>query len=120
MAADMRLRFSRTGRERAIDIAADQPQHFRRCIRKRRAIGRNLAGKHIVDDDGRDCGRKAKRGREQRFGDARRDNRQICRVGFRDADEAVHDAPHRAEKPDEGRGRPDGGENAGAAADRDG
>ena len=34
---------------------------------------------------------------------------------FRDADEAVHDAPDRAEQADEGRGRADGGEHAGAA-----
>ena len=34
---------------------------------------------------------------------------------FRDADEAVHDAPDGAEQSDEGRGRADGGENARAA-----
>ena len=36
---------------------------------------------------------------------------------FGNADEAVHDSPHRAEQPDERRGCADGGEHAGAAAD---
>ena len=58
---------------------------------------------------------RPKRGRQQRLGDAGRHHRQIGGVRLRDADEAVHDAPHRAEQADERRGGADGGEDAGAA-----
>ena len=44
-----------------------------------------------------------------------RDDGEIGRLRFRNADEAVNDAPHRAEQADEGRGRADGGQNAHAA-----
>jgi biopolymer transport protein ExbB len=47
--------------------------------------------------------------------DARRHHREIGGMQLRDPDEAVNDAPHRAEQADEGRGRTDGGEDAGAA-----
>ena len=36
-------------------------------------------------------------------------------MGLRNADEAVHDAPNGAKQADEGRGRADRGEDAGAA-----
>ena len=71
----------------------------------------------IVDDDGRDRRDEADRGRKQRLGDAGRDDREIGGLRLRDADEAVHDAPHGAEQADEGRRRADGGEQSHAEAD---
>ena len=61
---------------------------------------------------------KPDRGRQQRLGDARRDDREIGRLRLRDADEAVHDAPDGAEQPDERRGRADGGQRRHAVAHR--
>ena len=92
-----------------------QPQHFRGRIAQQRAIAGDPARKHIVDHDGRDGRDQAERGREQRLGDAGRDDGEVRRLRFRDADEAVHDAPDGAEQADERAGRADGGENAGAA-----
>ena len=55
----------------------------------------------IVDHDGRNCSGEAACSRQQRFGDFRGDNSQVCRLGFRNPNEAVHDAPNRSEKSDE-------------------
>ena len=63
----------------------------------------------IVENDRRYGGQKTERGREQRFRDAGRDNREIGVFGDCDGLEAGHDAPHRAEQADERRGRADGG-----------
>ena len=71
----------------------------------------------IVDHDRRDRRDEAERGRQQRFGDAGRDHREIGGMRLGNADEGIHDAPHRAEQADERRGGADGGEHAGAARD---
>ena len=76
---------------------------------------RGRARQHVVDHDRGDGGDEPERGREQRLGDPRRHHGEIGGVRLGDADEAVHDAPDRAEQADEGRGRADGGEDAGAA-----
>ena len=55
--------------------------------------------------------------RQQRLRDTRRDNGKVGGVGPRDADETVHDAPHRAEQAHERRNRADGGQDAHAASD---
>src|SRR5215475_9471553 len=87
---------------------ADDQQQLRRRVAQQRAIARYDAGKMVVDHDRRDRGDEAERGREQRFGNAGRHHREIGGVGLRDPDERIHDAPHRAEQPDKGRGRADG------------
>ena len=88
---------------------------LRRRVAEQRAIAGDLAREHVVDHDRRDRGDEAERGREQRLGDAGRDHREIGGLRFRNADEAVHDAPDGAEQADERRGRADGREHAGAA-----
>src|SRR5262249_29898596 len=62
-------------------------------------------------------GRKPECGRQQRFGDAWRDDREVGGMRLRDADEAVHDAPDGTEQADEGGGCTNGGKHAGAAQD---
>src|SRR5271170_3261731 len=97
------------------EIAAHERHDLDAGVGIERAILRNRAREHIVDHDRRDRCRETERGREQRLGDARRHHGEIGGVQLRDPDEAVHDAPHRAEQADERRGRADGGEDAGAA-----
>ena len=67
--------------------------------------------------DRRNSGDEAEGGGEQRLGDARRDDGEVRRLRFGDADEAVHDAPHGAEQSDERRRRADGRQHARAAVD---
>src|SRR5262249_53381208 len=54
-------------------------------------------------------------GRQQRLRNARRHHRKVRGLRLRNADEAVHDSPHRAEQADERRGRADGRQHARAA-----
>src|SRR5882762_10358230 len=56
----------------------------------------------VVDDHRWNRGGETDGGRQQRFRNARRDHGEICRLGFGNANEAVHDAPHRAEQADKG------------------
>ena len=58
----------------------------------------------VVRDDRRDRRGEPHRGREQRLGDPRRDDRETGVVGGGDAGKAAHDPPHRPEQADE-RGR---------------
>src|SRR3954463_10380600 len=98
-------------------LAADQQQQLRRGVAEQRAIRRDRTRQIIVDHargDGRD---QAERGRQQRLGNSRRDHGQVGGVGLGDADKGIHDAPHRAEQSDEGRGGADGRKHAGAARD---
>ena len=99
----------------AIEVAADQLLDAGGGIAEQRTIGRDQAREVVVDDDRGNGGDEADGGRQQRLGDAGRDHREVGGLRLRDADEAVHDAPHGAEQPDERRGRADGGEQAGAA-----
>src|SRR5690348_3691607 len=86
----------------AIEIAADQGQHLRRCVAKLCAVARNQARERVIDDHCRNRGGQPERGGEQCLGDAGRDYRQIGRMRLRYPDEAVHDAPNGAEQSDEG------------------
>ena len=104
----------------AIEIAADDAQDLGGGVGVQRAIAGDPAREHVVHHHRRDRRDQAERGRQQRLGDAGRDHREIGGVRLRDADEAVHDAPHGAEQADEGRGGADGGEDAGAADHRRG
>ena len=67
----------------------------------------------VVGEHRRDRRHQADRGGEQRLGDAGRDHRQVGVVHPRDRREAVHDPPHGAEQPDEGRSGADRGEEDG-------
>ena len=96
-------------------VAADEAHDLRRAVAEQSAIAGDRAREDVEDHHRRNGGRKAERGREQRFGDAGRDDREVCRLRLRDADEAVHDAPYGAEQADEGPDGTDGRENAGAA-----
>ncbi len=78
-------------------------------------ISGNRARELVIDDDRGNCGDEADGRRQQRFGDARRNDGEVGRLRFRNADEAIHDAPHGTKQADEWCGRADGGENAGAA-----
>ena len=71
-----------------------------------RQVGADL----VVGEHRRNRRHQADRGGEQRLGDARRDHREVGVVHRRDRREAVHDAPHRAEQPDERGGGADRGE----------
>jgi hypothetical protein len=83
-----------------VEIAADEVHDQRRCVANQRAVVRGRSRQDVVDHHGRNSGHKPQRGCEQRLGDAWRHYREICGVRLRDADEAVHDAPDRAEKAD--------------------
>ena len=81
-------------------------RHAGRCMGKPlRAIAEIDIGQ-IIDDDGRDCGGKANRGRKQSFGNAGADGGEACVFGSGDPAETVHDAPNRAEKAHKRRGQP--------------
>ena len=95
--------------------AADHQEQLRRGVAEQRAVAADDADQMVVDHDRGDRGDEADRGGEQRLGDAGRDHREIGGVGFRDADERVHDAPHRAEQADERRGGADRRQHADAA-----
>ena len=97
-----------------IEVARDEAQHLRRGIADQRPVAGRRARELIVDDDRRDGGNKADGGGEQRLGDAGRDHGEVGGLRLGDADEAVHDAPDRAEQADERRRGADGGEHAGA------
>src|SRR6516225_2466996 len=101
----------------AIEIAADQREHLRRCVAKLRAVARDQARERVIDDHCRNRGGEPERGGEQRLGNAGRDYRQIGGMRLRYPDEAVHDAPNGAEQSDEGSGCADAGQHAGAAQD---
>ena len=64
----------------AVEIAADEPHHLRRGIAEQARGMRSRAGQYVVDHDRGDRGDKAERGRQQGFGDAGRDDREIGRV----------------------------------------
>src|SRR5262245_14990012 len=112
-----RRRPSRGGRRHggALEIAAPPRQALGGSIAKLRAVARDRAREDVIDHHGRDGGGKPESGGQQRLGNARRDHCEIGGLRLRDADEAVHDAPDGPEQSDEGRGRADGGEHAGAA-----
>ena len=107
----------------AVEIARDEAQHLGRGVAHQRPIAGDRACELIVDDDRGDGGEQADGGGQQRLGDAGRDHGEVGGLRLGDADEAVHDAPHRAEQADERRRGADGGEHAGAlvhvAAGRD-
>ena len=54
----------------AVEVTPDQTQHLGRCIGEERAVGRDLAREHVVDDDRRYGGDQSDRGCKQRFRDA--------------------------------------------------
>jgi hypothetical protein len=101
----------------ARERAARQAKHGGGGIGEEGAVVGDRAGEEIIDDDGGDRRGEPEGNGEQRLGDARCDDGEVRRMRLRDADEAVHDSPHRAEEADEVRGRANGGENAGAARD---
>src|SRR5208283_4496803 len=69
------------------------------------AIGGDVAADAVVEDHGGNGGDEPERGCKQGLGDARRHDGEARVVGGGDALEGVHDAPNRAEQPDEGRDR---------------
>src|SRR5271154_6516114 len=89
------------------EVAAHQRHDLDAGVGIERAVLRNRAREHVVDDDRRDRRREPEGGGEQRLGNARRHHREIGGVQLRNPDEAVHDAPHRAEQADEGHGGAD-------------
>src|SRR5262249_1297583 len=78
--------------------AADHQEEVGRGVIQNGAIAADDADKVIVDHDGGDRGDEPHRGREQCLGNAGRHHRKIRGVGFGNADEGVHDAPHGAEQ----------------------
>src|SRR5215470_1112536 len=71
----------------------------------------------IVEHDRWNCCEQTDCCCEQRLGDAGRDDRQVGRLRFRNANEAVHDAPDGAEQSDERRSCTNRREHAHAHAD---
>ena len=61
-----------------VEIAADKVHDKRGCVPDQCTIMRRRARQHVIDHDGGDGGDETKRGRKQRLGDARRNDRQIC------------------------------------------
>ncbi len=74
-------------------VAADQEQHLRRGVAEHARYAGRGACQVIVDHHRRNGRDEAHGGCQQRFRDAGRDNGEIGGVGFRDADEGVHDPP---------------------------
>ena len=70
----------------------------------------DVAREAVVGDHRRDRGEQADRGGDQRLGDAGRDGGERHLRQVRQADERMHDSPHRAEQADVGRHRADRGE----------
>jgi hypothetical protein len=99
-----------------VEVAADQQQNFCRGVGNLRLVTGDGAGEDVVDHNGRDRSDQTQCSGQQCFGDTRGHNGKVGGLGFGDADEAVHDAPHGTEQADERRGGTDGGEHAGAAA----
>ena len=99
-----------------VQITADQQQYLGGGVGHLRLVAGDGAGEDVVDDHGRDRCNQAQCGSQEGLGDAWGDDGQVGGLGLGDADEAVHDAPHGTEQPDERGGRADGGEHAGAAA----
>src|SRR6516164_7379499 len=89
----------------ALAVAASLRGRQRRCS-ARRGRRRDSSALEIAADEP-----------QQLLGDAWRNHREVGGMRFRDADEAVHDAPDGAEQADEGGGRTDGGKHTGAAQD---
>ena len=108
-----RLAFDRQGL--AVEITAEQAQDRDRRVGQNGAIAAGGTRESIVDHDRGDGGDKAEGSGEQRFRNARRDHGEVRGVCPGDADEAVHDAPDRAEQADERRDGADGGQNTHAA-----
>jgi hypothetical protein len=96
----------------SIQVAGDQAQDLGGRIAEERPVSADRARKLIVDDDRRDGGEQANSCGEQRLGDPGGNDSQIRRLRFGDANEAVHDAPHRAEQTDKRRRGANGGEEA--------
>src|SRR4051794_23670467 len=92
---------------RAIEIARHEPRHRARSSPDEIEIAARGAREMIVDDHGRDRSDESDRRRQQGFGDTRRDDGKVRRLRFRNADKAVHNAPHGAEQADEWRGGAD-------------
>ncbi|RMP35858.1 hypothetical protein ALQ24_102338 [Pseudomonas syringae pv. antirrhini] len=99
-----------------IQIAADQQQHVCRGVGDLSLVTGDGARKHVVDHHRRNRGNQAQRRCQQGLGDAGGNDGEVGGLGFGDADEAVHDAPHGAEQTHERRRRTDGCQHAGAHA----
>src|SRR5437667_7495036 len=84
----------------AVEIARQQPRRRARGAVDELEIALRHPREVIVDDDRRDRGDEADRGREQRFRNAGRDDGKVGGLRLRDADEGIHDAPDRAEQAD--------------------
>src|SRR5690606_19275322 len=82
----------------AVQIARQQPAGRSRGAPDQFGVAPRHAREVVVDDDRRNGGDKAERGREQRLGDAGRHHREVGGLRLRNPDEAVHDAPHGAEQ----------------------
>jgi hypothetical protein len=83
---------------RPVEVARQQPPDRAGATADIFQIRFGRTRKVIVDDDRRDGGDEPDRGRQQCFGNARRDYREIRGLRFGNADEAVHDSPDGAEQ----------------------
>jgi len=88
---------------------------LRGSVADQRTVMGSRARQHVIDHDGGDGGDEAERGRKQSLGNTGRHDGEVRRMRLRDADEAVHDAPNRAEQADKGRCGADRGQDARAA-----
>src|SRR5262249_14078702 len=107
----------RSRHDDALEVAADEPQDLRRGIANPGAVAPDRPREPVVHDPGGNGAHMPACGGQLRFGDPRRDNREVGGMRLRDADEAVHDAPDGTKQADEGGGRTNGGKHAGAAQD---
>src|SRR5579872_3572799 len=74
-----------------IAVARDQAQYLGRSVGHQGFMGGDRPGEVVVDDHGRNCRDQPQRCCQEGFRDAGRDDGEIGGLGFRDADEAVHD-----------------------------
>ena len=91
-----------------IEIARQQPSRGARGTADQFHVALGDASEVVVDDDGGNGCDQTDGGGKQRLGDAGGHHREVRGLRLRNPDEAVHDAPDRAEQSDERGRRADG------------
>ena len=102
---DGALRRPRNLRESFFDLRSDFQRKSIQALAQRADIAHEI----IIENYGRDGGKKSSRRGDQGFGNARCNRAQAGGAGSSEAGESVNDAPNGAEEADEWRDRAGGG-----------
>jgi len=104
------------GHSAQVDVTTLQQHHLSGNITQRGFVVSDHAGKDVVDHHRRNRSDQTHRRCQQRFGDTGSHHRKVRRLGFRNTDKAVHDAPDSAEQTNKRGDRADGCQEAIAPA----